>query len=205
MRKFRLIGVALVFVGGCSNGPAAIRPPKVNASSAASAAIEQFDHNGDGQLSKEEWSTSPALAAVASGYDKNADGVLTADEIKAGVAAWQQSGVGARAVSFVVTLDGHALAGATVRLVPAPFLGDVIKEASAGTNAGGAGQLSVKPEDRPKNAPNIALMQPGLYSVVITHPSVKIPPKYNTETTLGIEITSSNPGPEGVKWSLSSK
>ena len=53
-------------------------------------------------------------------------------------------------------------------------------------------------EDRPRNAPNIPLMQPGLYHVEITHPSTKIPAKYNTQTTLGIEITSGNPGPEGA-------
>jgi hypothetical protein len=60
-------------------------------------------------------------------------------------------------------------------------------------------------EDRPKNAPNMPLVQPGIYRVEITHPSVKIPAKYNTETTLGIEITSASPGPEGAIWSLTNK
>jgi hypothetical protein len=57
----------------------------------------------------------------------------------------------------------------------------------------------------PKGAPQIELMQPGLYRIEVTHPSRKIPAKYNTETTLGIEITSANPGPRGVHWSLTTK
>ena len=147
---------------------------------------------------KDEWSASPALVAVSASYDKNGDGTLSAEEIAAGLAAWQQSGVGARAVPFVVRWNGRPLAGATVRLVPAPFLDDAVKGASGETGPGGAGQLSMAAEDRPRNAPNIPLMQPGLYHVEITHPSIKIPAKYNTQTTLGIEITSGNPGPEGV-------
>jgi hypothetical protein len=199
-----VVALAVSFVG-CSRGPGAIRPPKVNAASAAAAAVEQYDRNADGKLQKDEWTLSPDLAAVATQYDKNADGQLTADEIAAGIAVWQQMGVGARSVPFDVRFDDKPLAGATVRLIPAPFLGGETKEAFGQTNAAGSGQLNMKPEDRPRNAPNMPLMQPGLYHVVITHPTVKIPSKYNTATTLGIEITSSNPGMEGVKWSLSSK
>jgi hypothetical protein len=206
MKTSRHIAVAL-FIGaaGCSQGPGAIQPPKVNATAAAKAAIEQYDRDGDGKLAKDEWRASPALAAVASQYDQNGDGELTSEEIAAGIGIWQQTGIGARTVPFEVKMNGQPLAGATVRLEPAPFLGGAVKEASGETSAGGNGQFNMKPEDRPKNAPKMPLMQPGLYHVQITHPSIKIPPKYNTDTALGIEISSSNPGPEGVKWSLSSK
>jgi hypothetical protein len=206
MKKFRRIGIAIILsAAGCSQGPGAISPPKVNAPTAAAAAIEQYDRNGDGKLSKDEWRASPALTAVAAQYDQNADGELTSEEIAKGIAAWQQTGIGARTVPFEVRLNGQPLAGATVRLEPAPFLGRAVKEASGQTTASGNGQFNMKPEDRPKNAPNMPLMQPGLYHVIITHPSIKVPPKFNIDTTLGIEITSSNPGPEGIKWSLSSK
>jgi hypothetical protein len=193
---------ALCLFAGCSGRPGAIRPPNVNASSAASQAIQLYDRNGDGQLSKDEWLASAAVASVAAAYDKNADGKLSAHEIHEGIDAWQQSGVGARSVPFVVRWNGRPLAGATVRLVPALFLGDVVKTASGKTGTSGAGQLSLAAEDMPKNAPNIPLMQPGLYTVEITHPSTKLPAKYNTQTTLGIEITSGNPGPEGAIWTL---
>jgi hypothetical protein len=199
------ISVAFCLVAGCSGRPGAIRPPDVDASSAASQAVELYDRSGDGELSKDEWSASAALVAVAASYDKGGDGKLSADEIGEGVAAWGQSGVGARTVPFAVRWNGRPLAGATVRLVPAPFLEGAVKGAAGETGAGGAGQLSMAAEDRPRNAPDIPLMQPGLYHVEITHPSTKIPAKYNTQTVLGIEVTSGNPGPEGAIWSLSAK
>jgi hypothetical protein len=122
-----------------------------------------------------------------------------------GIRSWQQTGVGARTVPFTIRFNDRSLAGAMVRLVPADFLGDAVKGATGESSASGGGQLNMAPEDRPRNAPNMPLMQPGLYKVEITHPSSKIPAKYNTETTLGIEITSGNPGPEGITWSLSTK
>jgi hypothetical protein len=197
------IGVLLLLFMGCSGRPGAIRPPNVDADDAADQAVDLYDKNGDGQLSSEEWSASPALSAAGSRYDTNSDGQLSAEEITIGVASWRQSGLGARSVPFVMRMNGRPLVGATVRLVPAPFLGESIKGASGESSPSGAGQLNMAPEDRPRNAPNIPLMQPGLYSVEITHPSAKIPPKYNTQTTLGVEITSTNPGPEGLIWSLS--
>lgn len=196
---------ALVFIAGCSGRHSAISPPKINATTAASAAIEQYDRNGDGQLAKDEWSTSPDLSAVANQYDKNGDGILSPSEIAEGIARWQETGVGARMVPFEVRLNGQPLAGATVRLVPAPFLGGGVKEASGETTQGGGGQFDMKPEDKPSNAPNMRLMQQGLYHVEITHPKTKIPAKYNTATTLGIEVTSSNPDSKGAVWLLSTK
>jgi len=182
-----------------------VRPPDVDANDAAQAAMEQFDRDADGKLSEAELAASPPLAAAREGYDTNGDGALQAEEIAAGIQSWQQTGVGVRTVPFTVRLNGRPLAGATVRLVPADFLGDAVKGATGETSPSGSGQFNMAPEDRPKNAPNMPLMQPGLYHVEITHPSVKIPAKYNTETTIGIEISSANPGPEGAKWALSSK
>jgi hypothetical protein len=45
-------------------------------------------------------------------------------------------------------------------------------------------------EHRPKNAPHVTgLIRPGLYRVEITHPSIPVPARYNTETTLGAEVS----------------
>ncbi len=202
--RWQVAGLVLV-VTGCSGRPGAIHPPDVNADAAAAQAVELHDANGDGQLSKGEWSASPALVAVAPSYDKDADGNLNVDEITAGFAGWKQSGVGARAVPFAILWNGRPLSGATVRLTPVPFFNGALKGASGQSGPGGAGQLNMAPEDRPRNAPDIPLMQPGLYQVEITHPSIKIPEKYNSQTTLGIEISGSNPGPEGIRWMLSAK
>jgi hypothetical protein len=199
------ICVLMLLAAGCSGRPGAIRPPDVDADAAAELAVELHDRNGDGHLAKDEWSASPALVAVAPSYDKNRDDTLSVDEITTGFAGWNQSGVGARVVPFTLTWNGRPLPGATVRLAAAPFFDGALKGASGQSGPGGTGQLDMAPEDRPHNAPDIRLMQPGLYHVEITHPSVKIPEKFNSQTTLGIEITGSNPGPEGITWSLSSK
>jgi hypothetical protein len=195
----------LVVVAGCSRGPGALRPPRIDAIAAASEVMKSLDRDGDGKLSRAEWSGSPEIAAIAASYDKNSDGFLESAELVGGFEAWQKTGVGARSVPFRVTLNGSPLAGATVRLVPAEFLGKAVKPASAQTGQTGGGQLAMAAEDRPKNAPNMPLVQPGIYRVEITHPSAKIPAKYNTETSLGIEITSLNPGPDGAIWSLTNK
>ena len=129
--------------------------------------------------------------------------MLDADEIRAGIEEWKQNAVGPRQVPFTVTLNGRPLAGATVRLVPASFFGSELKGASAESGPTAAGYWQCRPRTCPSTLLKLALVQAGLYRVEITHPSVKVPAKYNTESNLGIEITSSNPGPQGVYWSLS--
>jgi hypothetical protein len=205
MKTSRLIVLLAAFTFGCARGPGALYPPEIDPAAAAQLAVELHDDNGDGSLNEDEWKSSAALAAVANRFDANGDAQLVVDEIRDGLVEWQENAVGPRVVPFVVQLDNRPLAGATVRLVPADFLADELKPATAETGVGGSGHLTMAPEDMPKNAPKIRLVQPGLYSVEITHPSRKVPARYNTKTTLGIEITSSNPGPVGILWSLSSK
>lgn len=204
IRMWQLV-IAILLSAGCSGRPGAIRPPNVDADDAAEAAIEQHDRNGDGQLAKDEWSASPVLASIAKRFDTSGDAVLDAGEISNGLAAWQLSGIGVRSVPFTVTLDGRPLGGAIVRLIPADFFDGAIKPATGQASPTGGGLLGMAPEDMPPNAPKMALVQPGLYRVEITHPSKRMPAKYNTETTLGIEISSGNPGPEGAVWRLTSK
>ncbi len=200
----RRIAIALICIAGCSSHPGALRPPRVNPAKATQAAISEFDRNGDGELSKAEWSKSPELTVVAKRADANGDDKLTADEIRAAIEEWQQNAVGPRQVPFSVSLNDRPLSGATVRLVPAEFFGPELKPATSETGPGGGGFLTMAPEDMPPSAPKMALVEPGWYRVEVTHPTRKIPARYNTESTLGIEITSSNPGPQGVHWSLSS-
>jgi hypothetical protein len=103
-------------------------------------------------------------------------------------------------------LDGRPLEGAEIKLVPAPFLGDAVKPARGVSEPGGVGVLNMAPEDRPENAPkNVAIIQPGLYNVEITHPTVSVPAKYNTQSTLGLEASIAGQNPAGVTWSLTSK
>jgi hypothetical protein len=68
----------------------------------------------------------------------------------------------------------------------------VLPVASGITDSSGLAAPRLAPEDMPKNFPNarIPVMRPGLYLVEVTHPQLKIPPQYNTQTTLGKEVFS---------------
>ena len=193
------VGVALV-VSGCSGKPARIRPPDVDADAAADAALEQMDKNQDGQLDDAELGASPGLVYVKAAYDGDQNGSLSRDEVAAGLRRWTEGDAGAVVVSYIVQMDGRAFPGAQVRAVPEPFLGDAIKPAT-----GDHGYLAVAPEDRPANAPNLPLILPGLYRIEITHPSRTVPAKYNSQTTLGLEVSSALRTDQAVVWDLRSK
>ena len=87
-------------------------------------------------------------------------------------------------------------------MTPEPFLEGAIAPATGEAKRGGNGFLGMAREDLPHNAPNLPLVQPGLYRVEITHPSQQIPPKYNSSTKLGLEVAQDSIMPEGVVWAL---
>jgi hypothetical protein len=87
-----------------------------------------------------------------------------------------------------VYLDGSPLAGATVKFVPEKFLGEEIQTAEGITDQSGTASLSIPTEDLPKELRRVPAMRAGIYRVEITHPTKKIPPKYNTETELGFDF-----------------
>jgi hypothetical protein len=198
-RQARL-AVVLISLCGCSGRPGDIDPPDVDPASAAEAAMQQLDKDGDGQLSSAELEASPGLGSAATRYDSDNDGSLSLEEVTAGIRRWAEGEVGAATVPFVVRLDGRPLSDAVVKAIPEPFLGDVLKPAT-----GIDGYLAVAPEDRPPNSPNFPLMQPGLYRIEITHLSVSIPAKYNSETILGHEVSQDTVGNQAVVWSLTTK
>ena len=93
--------------------------------------------------------------------------------------------------SCVVRRNGQPLSGAEVRFVPLPALQDVLPTGSGVSDSYGAAMITPPREELPAEAPNVpGLMPPGLYVVEITHPTMKIPDKYNRNTVLGKEISS---------------
>jgi hypothetical protein len=195
-----IVIAAFVLASGCSNGPSRIRPPDVDAASAADLAFQQLDKNQDAELNEEELKSSPGLAAAKTAYDADQNGTLANSEVVAGIRRWSEGQSGAVAVPYSVQLDGRALPDAQVKAIPEPFLGDAVKPA-----AGAEGYLAVAPEDRPPNAPNLPLMLPGLYRIEITHPSIAIPAKYNSQTVLGLEVSSAMRSDQAIVWAITRK
>lgn len=195
--------VLLALVTGCSGRPGRVATPGVDADDAAQAALELYDKNGNAELDGSELAASPSLMNALPAYDGNKDGSLSQAELVAGMQRWSQRGIGALSLPFIVRLNGRPLEGAQIKLIPEPFLADALKPASGVSDGSGAGSLSIAEADRPSGFPkNLPVMQPGLYRVEITHPTVAVPPAYNTSTTLGIEAGTAGQNPLGVTWDL---
>lgn len=186
---------ALTFCS-CSFGPRAVRQPGIDASAAGSKALEIYDKNGDGIISGDELEHAPALKAALARLDTNGDKGVSADEIAERVNAWKAMKTGMTSVRCHVTLDGQPLAGAQVLLEPEPFLGDEIKRASSSTNQFGDVVPVIAKEDRadPTMPGGVHF---GLYKVRISkqvNGKETIPARYNTQTTIGQEVSYDDPG-----------
>ena len=107
---------------GCSGKPSRVHPPRIDPAQAGSAAIGQYDADGDGELSRKELAKLPGVLLALGAYDLNGNGKVSAEEIAGRIRQWQEFKIGTLTVSCRVTLDGAALEGATVKLIPEKFL-----------------------------------------------------------------------------------
>ncbi len=182
-------------IASCNSGPAAIKPPSISASGAASKAMELYDKNGDGKISGAELDNAPALKAAMATLDMNNDKAVTADEIAARVKSWQANPAALTGLKATVTMDGQPLGGAEVTFEPDPCLGDDIKPAKGTTGIYGDTSPVIPPDQRPSaNYP--AGIQLGIYIVRISkvvNGKETIPARYNTQTILGQEVAYDDP------------
>lgn len=186
MRRL-LYGMVLLTMAGCSNQPARIMPPEIDAVQAGKDALSEYDKNGNGAVDGSELDAVPAFKAAMAQLDTNSDKQISADEVSHRIKAWKDSKIGIMTLAAIVTLDGQPLEGATVEFIPEKFLGPAVKPAKGTTGKGGAAMCTV--DDPDLAAKRISGAQCGLYKVVITGASGKtIPSKYNTKTTLGAEV-----------------
>jgi hypothetical protein len=194
-----VFALGLVWLSGCSRGPSRIYPPSIDASAAGVKAMEMYDTNKDGKLSGAELDKCPALKAAMAQIDTDGDGTITAAKITARIRAWQESKVGRTQLTCTVLRNGRPLAGADVKFVPEKFLGDSIKPAEGKTDQNGIATISIPTTDR-SDPPGVAL---GFYRVEITKAGENVPAQYNTNTTLGHEVShDARAAMEGIKFSL---
>jgi hypothetical protein len=148
----------------------------------ATIVLKQLDKNGDGRVDKLELATAPGLAAGSRFIDKDSDGSLSREEIEARFAMYRQSRVGLTSKEFRITYSGRPLVGAEVRFVPEFFLADVIEPATGTTIAEGIVRPSISAQSTP-------LMRVGYYRVEVSSTNTPLPAKFNSETTLGVEVS----------------
>jgi hypothetical protein len=191
-----LVSLLLIAIASCQRGPATVKQPAINPSTAGKLAMDQYDTNHDGKVDGEELEKAPALKAALPRLDTNADGAVDADEVAARVNAWKAMQTGMTTAACHVTLDGQPLVGAKVTLEPEAFLGDEIKPAFATTDQFGSAAPNIPKDQRPDpKLPGGAHF--GLYKVRISkivNGKETIPARYNTETILGQEVSYDDPG-----------
>jgi EF hand len=182
-----------VITTGCSRGPAPVKPPYIDPAAASREAMELYDTDHDGQLSDKELEACPGILMHRDLYDTDHDGKISREEVEDRIRRLRASRVGLTRLGVQVRLDGRPLAGATVKLIPEKYLGSDIKAAVGTTGANGGASLSIPDEDLPASQHGLTGVHYGTYKVEITHPTIKVPAKYNTQTTLGYETERGNP------------
>jgi hypothetical protein len=186
----RMLVLASIFLAGCSKRPKSYAP-EVDATAAGDAAIKQYDADGDGKISGAELVKAASLKSNFKKIDADGDAVLTAAEIAAHIRSWQTTqALRARTLMHCKVYRNKApLADAEVKLVPEKFLGDKMQIVRGKTTNNGVAFLTVE-NSAPDDPPGVG---PGFYRVEITKAGEDIPPKYNTDTTLGLDTSMDNP------------
>jgi hypothetical protein len=167
---------------GCSNKRSGVSIPDWDPPAFAGAVIERLDKNGDSLVDKAELADAPSLAYGARFIDKDADGKLSREELEARFTKYRERQLGLTSQQFRVTHNGRPLVGATVRLNPEFFLSDIIEPAEGTTVVQGMLSPSIPGQQTP-------LMRAGYYRVEVTSPSATLPAKFNSATTVGVEVS----------------
>jgi hypothetical protein len=171
-----------ILLVGCSNKPAGVSIPDWDPPAFARAVIERLDKNGDSLVDKAESAEAPGLAYGARFIDQDADGKLSRDELESRFAKYRDRQLGLTSQQFRVTHNGRPLVGAAVRLVPEFFLSETIEPAEGTTIVQGMLNPSIAGQ-------KMALMRAGYYRVEVTSPNAELPAKFNTATTVGVEVS----------------
>lgn len=196
MRLHRLCqaGLLIAFLAvstGCQDRPSRINQIDADPSQLARCMLEHGDKDHDNALSPDELENLPFLKCMASAYDSDSDGSLSEQEIASRFAAVVFDPRKALTPGeCLVMRSGKPLAGAQVRLVPAECLTAFLPAARGTTSKEGVVRLTMEEENRPENAPRIAgLIRPGLYRIEVTHSTIAVPARFNTNTVLGAEAS----------------
>jgi hypothetical protein len=185
--------VLLLVAGGCSGSPQRVNPPEIDPSTAAAAAMETYDTDHDGKLSNEELMKCPGVLISMKKYDVNGDKAIDAAEFEQRLTQLLKNKTGATQLACHIVYQGKSLPGATVVLEPEPYLGDEIQAAEGVTSNSGMADVGMPAENAPEALKNLKLIQYGTFKVRVTHPTIQIPAKYNTDTTLGYETIPGEP------------
>lgn len=192
-----LVGSAILLVG--CGGPKRVEAPKFDAVAAAAEAMNLYDEDSDGELSKSELKKCASLAGALDEIDTDSSGTISEEEVKSRIEYIMEGRDGRISIACFVVKGSTPFTGATVTFEPEPFMGDVIESASGETNQGGMAVIGIDDE--------LGNVQPGFYKVRISRMSQsgkeQIKKKYNEETIYGQEVTSGSIQlSQGIRYSI---
>lgn len=175
----------------CSKAPTAVEVPAIDSEAVASEVMTLFDKDGDGFLKEDELSGCASLrdALKKPRVDKDRDQRLSREEFVSRLDGWTNGGVGVSYLACSVTRQGQPLSGAAIKFIPESFLAEFIQPAEGVTDASGSAMMGIDKSNLPEALRNLRGVQQGLYRVEITHPSVQLPAQFNSETTIGLEVS----------------
>lgn len=182
--------------------PPRIASPAFDPSVNSAKAMELYDTDKDGKISGEELDNAPGLKAALKVMKTDKEKGITKEQIADRLKKWLDSRIGRTSLSCIVQHNGKPLEGAKVKFIPEKFLKDALPETGEGvTNQNGMAMISVPTQPGPDSLP--PGIPPGMYRVEITKDGEAIPAKYNTETTLGQEVSLDNIDLQmGIKFNL---
>lgn len=195
MRRKRSLTIScfpLFLVVSCSSTAPRIEPPRIDAQRAAASAIERFDEDRNGSLSDQELTAIAGVLFALKDYDKDLNGEVSSSEIVERIRVWQASPIGIRTVRCRVLMNNKPIAGATVIWKPEEFLGDDLHPASGITDANGFADVGLDAGVLPAGGQRVVGVPCGLYKIEITHPTLSIPSRFNSKSTLGREVAPDN-------------
>ncbi len=193
-------GIVLIVssVWGCSGKPPRMQAPAWDPEGMAKAAVDSADKNNDRALSAAELVTFPGLLARLKILDENKNGSIEESELVARLQLYKEMRTAYRPKTIQVTYKGQPLANAKVQLIPEPFVASVLEPAEGITDGSGTASMKATSMD-------VAVMRLGFYQVQISSDTVKLPEKFNSKTTLGLEASPVSDGegsPDVVRFDL---